>query len=1163
MDLSAEARAFPLTDPSQWPRVGDPARAQLGLVRWKEITAQHDDPAVVEFARVLADQPIGRAILEPLFANSPFLGDCVLSEPGFLRAVLEDGPNQTFTTILASMRQECLTEDDRGRLMRSLRQAKRRAALTIALADIFATWNLEQVTNALTEFAETALSLIVAHLLRKAAAGGAFRLEDPDDPERGSGLIVLGMGKLGGRELNYSSDIDLIVLYDRERVRGEDDEAIHGAFVRLARDLVRIMEERTADGYVLRTDLRLRPDPGVTPLAVSVVVAETYYASVGQNWERAAMIKACPVAGDLEAGYQFLSRIRPFVWRRHLDFASIRDIHSIKRQINAHHGGGTIAIKGHNIKLGRGGIREIEFIAQTLQLVWGGRDPALRMSATCSALMRLAAAGRLERAVATDLIEAYRFLRRLEHRLQMVADQQTHALPTDDHGVAQIAAFMGYDDRDGFVADLEETLGTVQTHYARLLEGTPTLAASDSEVSGNLVFTGVENDPDTLTTLKRMGYADPASVAERVRTWHHGRYRAMRSARARELLTELMPGLLRALSLTAQPDQAFARFDQFLGQLPAGVQVLSLFQSNPRLLDLLADIMGSAPVLAEQLARNPILLDSMLTDSFAEPPPGRALLALELDGLLEPAGEFEDVLQICQRWSNDHKFHIGVRILHGHSDAHGTGPVLTDLAELAIERLFGRIERNFAKKHGRFDGAGMVTVALGKLGAREMNIGSDLDLIFIYGDTEAEASDGRRPLPPMVYFARLGQRMITALTAPTGEGKLYDVDMRLRPSGNQGPIASSLASFAKYQAADAWTWEHMTLTRARTIAGPPGLTGRIEAAIREVLTRRRDPDKLLVDVADMRQRLAREFRARDPFDVKHMRGGLVDCDFIVQYLQLRHAHDHPEVLDVNSCAALVKLAQAELLDGDTAWDLIEATTLWHRIQGVLRLTVGRAGVKEASIAVHQALARAGGVTNLEALERRMQSLAAEALGHYERLIEAPAARLRAGPEANATKPGEDRMAVEIAKKAPTFTLPTDGGGKVKLDDLAGKPVVLYFYPKDNTSGCTKEACDFRDAMPDFRKLKATVIGVSKDSVKSHDGFKAKQKLNFALASDADGKVCEAYGTWVEKSLYGRKYMGIERATFLIDGTGVVRRIWRKVKVPGHVDQVRAALKALD
>ncbi|MCK6454500.1 MAG: bifunctional [glutamine synthetase] adenylyltransferase/[glutamine synthetase]-adenylyl-L-tyrosine phosphorylase [Alphaproteobacteria bacterium] len=1000
MSTSAEVRAFPLTDPSQWPRVGDPARAQLGVARWKETAAQHDDPAIVEFAHALADQPIGRAMLEPLFANSPFLGDCVLSEPSFLRAVLEDGPNQTFTTVLASMRQECLMEDDRARLMRSLRVAKRRAALVIALADIFATWNLEQVTNALTEFAETALSASVAHLLRKAASSGAFRLEDPAEPERNSGLVVLGMGKLGGRELNYSSDIDLIVLYDRERVPGQDDEAIHTAFVRLARDLVRIMEERTADGYVFRTDLRLRPDPGVTPMAIPVTVAETYYASVGQNWERAAMIKACPVAGDLDAGYQFLDNIRPFVWRRHLDFASIRDIHSIKRQINAHHGGGTIAIKGHNIKLGRGGIREIEFVAQTLQLVWGGRDPALRMSATCSALMRLAAAGRLERAVATDLIEAYRFLRRLEHRLQMVADQQTHQLPADDAGIAQIAAFMGYDDAGGFVADLEETLRTVQGHYAKLLEGTPTLAASDAEVSGNLVFTGVENDPDTLDTLKRMGFSDAASIAERVRSWHHGRYRAMRSARAREILTELMPALLRALSRTAQPDQAFARFDEFLGQLPAGVQVLSLFQSNPRLLDLLAEIMGSAPVLSEQLARNPTLLDSVLADSFGDPPPARALLALELDGLLDGAGEFEEFLRICQRWSNDHKFHIGVRILHGHSDAHGTGPVLSDLAELAIERLYARTERNFAKKHGRFDGGGMVTVALGKLGAREMNIGSDLDLIFIYGDTDAEASDGEKPLPPMVYFARLSQRMITALTAPTGEGKLYDVDMRLRPSGNQGPIASSLTSFRKYQAEDAWTWEHMTLTRARVVAGAPGLVGRVEAAIREVVRRRRDPDRLLLDVADMRQRLAREFRARDLFDVKHTRGGLVDCDFIVQYLQLLHAHDHPEVLDVNSCAALVKLAQHELLAGEIAWDLIEATTLWHRVQGVLRLTVGKASVREASIAVHQALARAGGVADLDALERRMQALADKAHGHFDKLIELPAARLKQKAEAS-------------------------------------------------------------------------------------------------------------------------------------------------------------------
>ncbi|MGQ0674683.1 MAG: bifunctional [glutamine synthetase] adenylyltransferase/[glutamine synthetase]-adenylyl-L-tyrosine phosphorylase [Rhodospirillales bacterium] len=991
MTIPNPAFAFPTTDQAGWPRVADADRARLGVARWRETTAQNDDPEVAAFAHRLADQPLGSAVLERVFANSPFLGDCLITEAAFLRTVLLHGPNQTLTTLLADFRQELSREEDRARLMRGLRIGKRRAALLAGLADIFATWSLEQVTNSLSEFAEAALSATLAHLLRKAAATGAFALADIDAPERGAGLFVLGMGKLGARELNYSSDIDLMVFYDRDRVRGADDEAIHNRFVRVVRDLVQIFEDRTADGYVFRTDLRLRPDPGITPLAMSVTVAETYYASVGQNWERAAMLKARPVAGDREAARQFLARIRPFIWRRHLDFAAIQDIHSIKRQITAHRGGGKVAIKGHNIKLGRGGIREIEFIAQTLQLIWGGREPGLRVAPTCQALSRLADAGKLERAVADDLIASYRFLRTLEHRLQMVDDKQTHSLPDSDAGVAAIAAFMGYDDAKAFAAELEKRLRAVEKRYAGLFETAPSLGGPEDRAPGNLVFTGGENDPETMQTLKRLGFEDPGSVADRVRSWHHGRFRAMRSARAREIMTELVPALLAALARTAEPDQAFARFDRFLGQLPAGVQLLSLLQSNPEVLDLLADILGSAPMLAEQLARNSLLLDSVLYSGFAREAPARRALEEELDETLRRADDFQDTLDLCRRWSNDHKFHLGVRLLRGQTDAHEAGPALTDLAEIVAARLHRRVAADFAAVHGRVPGAELAVVALGKLGAREMTVGSDLDLIFIYADAEAEASDGKKPLPAPVYFARLSQRLITALTAPTAEGALYQVDMRLRPSGNQGPIASSLQGFRKYQEADAWTWEHMALTRARAIAGPPALIEAVGEALRAVLTRERDPAKLARDVAEMRARVAREFPGRDIFDVKYVRGGLLDCDFTAQYLQLLHAHDRPRVLHPNTCAALGNLAEAGLVERQAAGELIEAAAMWPRIQGLLRLTAGAANPREAPAGVRQALARAGGAKDLGAREKKMQRLAAKARSRFAALIEAPAA----------------------------------------------------------------------------------------------------------------------------------------------------------------------------
>ncbi|MGE5147768.1 MAG: bifunctional [glutamine synthetase] adenylyltransferase/[glutamine synthetase]-adenylyl-L-tyrosine phosphorylase, partial [Candidatus Eiseniibacteriota bacterium] len=604
------------------PRPGNLELATLGFDSWREAVAQIADPALAEFARDLTGELEGRALLEAVFGNSPFLTRCLLRDLALFRDWLVVGPDEAWRRMIEETRALTGPDQPRDALKAALRVARRRAALLTGLSDIARLWSLEQVTARLSEFAEFALDRASESLLTAAAASGLFTLDDSDRPIAHSGFIVLGMGKLGGRELNYSSDIDLIVLYDDERMRPPDPSRLQQGLVRLTRDLVQILEERTGDGYVFRTDLRLRPDPGATPLAISVIAAETYYESMGQNWERAAMIKARPVAADLEAGEAFVSMLRPFVWRKHLDFAAIQDIHSIKRQINAHRGGGRIEIPGHNVKLGRGGIREIEFFAQTQQLIWGGRIPTLRQSGTCDALRALAAGGRIADRVAEEMIDSYRFLRTVEHRLQMAEDQQTHALPTDDAGLAALAAFMGYPGADPFIRDLEGHLRRVERHYAELFEEQPALGPS-----GNLVFTGGEHDPETLATLAKLGFTDTGRVSSVVRAWHHGRYRATRSQRARELLTELMPALLAALAKTADPDTAFVRFDEFLHGLPAGVQLFSLLYQNPGLLDLLAEIMGSASALAQHLSRRPSLFDAVLTAGFFEKLPDRDGLA--------------------------------------------------------------------------------------------------------------------------------------------------------------------------------------------------------------------------------------------------------------------------------------------------------------------------------------------------------------------------------------------------------------------------------------------------------------------------------------------------------------------------------------------------------
>jgi glutamate-ammonia-ligase adenylyltransferase len=993
-------------DVKSLPAPGDREQAARGLERWLEIDHNAE---LTAFARALTDDASGRALLAAVFGNSPFLTQCCLHEGGFLRLMLERGPDAAFAELLETLDRRCRSRDNEqdantDALKRELRIAKRRAALLIGLADIAGLWPLERVTASLSDFADAALGVATRHLLRNAAATGEIALADDSDVEQGSGLLVLGMGKLGARELNYSSDIDLILLFDAERVRYTGRTTIQQCFARLARDLVRILDERTADGYVFRADLRLRPDPAATPPAISVEAALNYYESAGQNWERAALIKARPVAGDRAAGAAFLAELRPFLWRKHLDFAAIQDIHSIKRQINAHRGGARIAIAGHNIKLGRGGIREVEFFAQTQQLIWGGRLPELRVSATCPALRALASAERIQPAVAEEMAASYGFLRRVEHRLQMIDDAQTHSIPADQEGIRRLAIFLGYPTAAAFTGELRQHLMQVEKHYAQLFEEAPSLSGS-----GNLVFTGIDDDPETLATLQRLGFTDAPAAAAAIRGWHHGRYRATRSQRAREILTELVPALLKAFGGTANPDSAFTRFDQFLARLPAGVQFFSLLHANPALLDLIAEIMGGAPRLAEQLARQPILLDGVLSSDFFAPPADQRTLGAELARALAAARDFGDVLDIARRWSNDRKFHIGVNLLRNRLDAEAAGTAFADVAETVIAGLLPEVAAEFARAHGAVPGGEFAVIGLGKLGGREMTVTSDLDLILIYDAPEGvESSDGPRPLAVVTYYARLSQRLINALTVLTPEGRLYEVDMRLRPSGSAGPIASSLAAFRLYHDELAWTWEHMALTRARAVAGVESLRRRSMDLIVEVLARPRDLDGLVTEIAAMRQRIAAQHPEPSRWDIKHRRGGLVDVEFIAQYLMLRHARETPQVVQANTGAALTALAASGHLDRTAARDLLAALDLWRWIQGLLKLVLDET-LDEASAppALKTVLVRGANEVDFAALKLDMTAAAERVMAHYRTIIEEPAAQ--AQTRLPPTKPDSEKQ----------------------------------------------------------------------------------------------------------------------------------------------------------
>ena len=920
-----------------------------------------------------------RALLEGVFGNSGFLGRLALREPENLTRILDVGPERALGDSVARAAAVALL-DREDAAMAALRGAKRAAALAIAIADIGGSWDLQQVTGALSQFADASVQGALRFLLRRAAAQQGMPEKDGAALEAGSGLAVLAMGKYGAHELNYSSDIDLIVFYD-ERFAFAKRGDVRAAAVDMVRGLVKLLAE-TTDGYVFRTDLRLRPDASATQVAISLDAAEDYYESLGQNWERAAMIKARPCAGDSRTGKAFEAMIAPFVWRRHLDYAAIEDIHSIKRQIHAHAGHGEIKVAGHNIKLGRGGIREIEFFAQTQQLILGGRNPSLRAPATLDALAALAAQGIVAKEAAAELAEAYRFLRMLEHRLQMIEDEQTHTVPKSVEGVAHIACFMGYDDAGSFSAALRGNLETVQNHYAGLFQREADLADSH----GSLVFTGVEDDPETLETLRAMGFGAPSQMSATIRGWHHGRVRAMRSARARELLTKLIPAILKALAATADPDAAFVQFDRFLSNLPSGVQLFSLFLAKPEFLDLLAKVVGSAPRLALHLARAPATLDGLVEADFLATLPTRTQLEANLKRQLR--GAYEEQLDGARRFAREESFRVGVQLVSDAAHAERGGPAFSRIAESVIAGLLPVVEAELAAQAGRVPGAEFAVIALGKLGGREMTANSDLDLVFVYDVPEGvERSDGEKKLSPTLYFARLAQRLIAALTTPTAAGTLYDVDMRLRPSGNKGPAAVSFQSFADYHARESWTWEHMALIRARPVAGAEALRARVEAEIAARLAMPREPERILADARAMRKKIATQYPGSDVWDLKYAPGALIDIEFVTQAWQLIHAAVRPAILDTNTIAALEKMADLFPKQEDARL-LIEAARLEQALTQILRIALDETlKPDQASAGLKTLLAQAGQVPDFALLEQELQARQKAVRALFNRLME--------------------------------------------------------------------------------------------------------------------------------------------------------------------------------
>ncbi len=792
-------------------------------------------------------------LLSAVAACSPYLMGLMLREEAFLRDGLTMQPDAALDAQFAAL--EGLTTEVLGS---GLRQIKRRVALWTALCDLGGVWPLETVTQTLTRLADRAVDVTLQRLVADEIRRGKLPGAVAGDEATAGGMVALAMGKMGAGELNYSSDIDLICLFDETRYKGVEQEA-RAAFIRVTRRMASVLSDITAEGYVFRTDLRLRPDASVTPVCISMAAAEAYYEAEGRTWERAAYIKARPCGGDLVAGERFLKTLSPFVWRKHLDFAAIQDAHDMRLRIREHRGlRGALAVEGHDLKLGQGGIREIEFFTQTRQLIAGGRDPDLRSRGTVEGLRALAAKGWLPDEVATELTSQYRQHRELEHRLQMVLDEQTHKLPSTPEGVARIAAFTGQGDA-AFRADLLARLARVE------------------HLTGDFFAPGQAEAGPVLSERA-------AAIVER---WWH--FPALRSERAQVIFRRVRPVLLRKLTRAANPDEALVELDAFLAGLPAGVQIFSLFDANPSLVDLIIDVVSTAPALARHLARNAAVLDAVIGGSFFAPWPGRAALTAALSARLAACDDYEKALTEARIWAREWHFRVGVHHLRGLIDGFEAGTLYAELAEAVVASLWPVVCASFAAKHGALPGRGAVLVGMGSLGAGRLNAGSDLDLIMIYDAAGVEMSDGVRPLAARPYYARLTQAMVTALTAQMADGRLYEVDMRLRPSGRQGPVATSIESFRAYQQDEAWTWEHLALTRARVLAGEAGLAAEVEGLRRQVLADKGRGASVVQDVAEMRARLAEAKPGSGAWEAKLGPGKMMDVELLAQMLALRAA----------------------------------------------------------------------------------------------------------------------------------------------------------------------------------------------------------------------------------------------------------------------------------
>ncbi len=889
-------------------------------------------PALTPYLKEKGVAEVSRVI----FGNSPYLSDLICRYPEFYLRLFDVGFEECLEEIVDRLRE--LQPKSKDELMQILRVEKQKASLLIAITEITGIWPIAFTTEQLSLFADMCIFKSCEFLLRDYHEKQFIKLKDVDNPVIASGLVIIALGKLGSFELNYSSDIDLAIYYEDDKLEYLGRKTLAQFYIELAQELVKILHERTRDGYVFRVDMRLRPDPAANPLAVSLKKAEKYYFTVGQNWERAAFIKNRFICGDKRSGATFNEFMKRNVWRKSLDFETVEDIHSIKRQIDTKQGVHPDSLYGYNVKLGRGGIREIEFFAQTQQLIWGGRKHDLRERRTIDALYALVREDEVKQEVADDLVEAYTFFRMVEHRLQMVNDEQTHTLPKDKEGMESIAIFCGYKNSKEFLNALHERISKVQSHYARLFENSASLASDLPQAQGSLIFTGTENHPDTLETLEKIGFAEPERVSDIVRGWHHGRIPVTTKKRARAELTKLMPFLFGAFSKASSPAESFIRFDEFLSKLPDNSQIFALLLQNPNVLTLLAEVFGGYPEVADTLNRNPALLEYVVTAEFYNKLPEIERLQTNIDKELKHSGgSVEASIEAIKSWTNDRKFRIGIQLVRDRIKAEQVFLGLSSIAEVVLRTTVKVVTEDFEKEFGKPEGGKLAVMALGKFGSRELTFKSDLDVVFIY-DFKKETAK----LSASSYYIKLAGRIISAMSSITEGGRMYEVDARLRPLGEKGPLAVSVKSFDEYYNPDkegsAWIYEYMALTRARVIAQDKKFEKKLQDMVKQKLQYKWKSATLHKEAGYILKKYHETKKQTNALDIKHPKGGLFDLEFMVRFLQLKNLHAKPELYGQSTRGAIEALHKEKVISKKDHGTISSAFILFKEAQNLIRIT---------------------------------------------------------------------------------------------------------------------------------------------------------------------------------------------------------------------------------